>query len=155
MLEFDARQDELFLEAIRAGDLTFEPESLPDQYSTDKNYPDKLLFAKLYDTIEAARSYPEKLENVIDRAGENLQAFDDMGVSADTFAYRFQRRVAELYAKARADIQITPIYTRGWNEFFDDKTTDIFIFILLIMLASVVFTQETRTGSLQIIRAAR
>ena len=55
MQAFAAEQDELFREAMRLGNYDFVPEQMPNLYSTDENYPDRQLFNKLYDTINAAK----------------------------------------------------------------------------------------------------
>ena len=65
MQAFAAEQEELFREAMRLGNYEFVPETMPNLYSTDENYPDTRLFARLYNTIAAAREYPDVLEKVI------------------------------------------------------------------------------------------
>ncbi|MBQ7931457.1 MAG: hypothetical protein IJ334_10645, partial [Clostridia bacterium] len=92
MQAFAAEQEELFREAMRLGNYEFEPETMPNLYSTDENYPDRALFGKLYGTINAASEYPDVLEKVIDRAWANLDAFADMGITKDSFTYRYQLR---------------------------------------------------------------
>ncbi len=152
---FAAEQEELFREAMRLGDYEFETEQMPNLYSTDENYPDWMLFAKLYDTIAAAREYPDVLEKVIDRAWANLDAFADMGITEDSFTYRYQLRVIELYELMRDNVEIGVEYTRGWDEYFAYDTVNIFIFIMLIMLGSIIFAQEKQSGFLPIMRTAK
>ena len=118
MQAFAAEQEELFREAMRLGNYDFQTESLPNLYSTDENYPDRMLFNKLYSTINAAREYPDVLEKVIDRAWANLDAFTDMGITEDSFTYRYQLRVIELYELMRDNVKIGVEYTRGWDEYF-------------------------------------
>ncbi len=155
MQAFAAGQEELMREAMRLGDYDFEPETMPDLYSTDENYPDRALFDKLYNTIAAAREYPDVLDNVIDRAWANLDAFADMGITEDSFAYRYQLRVIGLYERMRDNVQIGVEYTRGWDEYFAYDTVNIFIFIMLIVLGSVIFAQEKQSGFLPIMRTAK
>ncbi|MBQ7300879.1 MAG: hypothetical protein IJW77_13680, partial [Clostridia bacterium] len=155
MQAFAAEQDELFREAMRLGDYKFEMEQMPNLYSTDENYPDWALFNKLYGTINAASEYPDVLEKVIDRAWANLDAFTDMGITEDSFTYRYQLRVIELYELMRDSVEIGVEYTRGWDEYFAYDTVNIFIFIMLIMLGSVIFAQEKQSGFLPIMRTAK
>jgi|GEM_PF-700812 len=155
MQAFAAEQEELFREAMRLGNYEFEPESLPNLYSTDENYPDRMLFNKLYTTISAAREYPDVLEKVIERAWANLDAFADMGITEDSFTYRYQLRVIELYELMRDNVEIGVEYTRGWDEYFAYDTVNIFIFVMLIMLGSVIFAQEKQSGFLPIMRTAK
>lgn len=155
MQAFAAEQEELFREAMRLGDYEFETETMPNLYSTDENYSDTLLFHKLYDTIEAAREYPDVLDKVIDRAWVNLDAFAVMGIDEDSFTYRYQLRVIELYELMRDSVEIDVEYTRGWDEYFAYDTVNIFIFVMLIMLGSVIFAQEKQSGFLPIMRTAK
>ena len=155
MQAFAAEQEELFREAMRLGNNDFVPETMPNLYSTDEDYPDTHLFRKLYDTIEAAREYPEVLDKVIDRAWANLDAFADMGITEDSFTYRYQIRVIELYELMRDGVEIGVEYTRGWDEYFRYDTVNIFLFVMLIMLGSVIFAQEKQSGFLPIMRTAK
>ena len=155
MQAFAAEQDELFREAMRLGNYEFVPETMPNLYSTDENYPDTRLFARLYNTIAAAREYPDVLEKVIERAWANLDAFADMGITEDSFTYRYQLRVIELYELMRDSVEIGVEYTRGWDEYFAYDTVNIFIFVMLIMLGSVIFAQEKQSGFLPIMRTAK
>ena len=155
MQAFAAEQDELFREAMRLGNYEFETETLPNLYSTDENYPDRMLFSKLYGAIDAADNYPALLDGVIDRARANLDAFADMGITEDSFTYRYQLRVIELYENMRGSVRIGVEYTRGWDEYFAYDTVNIFIFIMLIMLGSLIFAQEKQSGFLPIMRTSK
>lgn len=104
MLAFDEEQSRLWVEAIDAGDFTFEQESMPDVYSTEADYSDKMLFAQLYGIIDAAQEYLAVLDGVIVRAKENLAVFSDMGINEDSFTYRYQNRVILLYEKMRGEM---------------------------------------------------
>ena len=155
MQAFVAEQEELFCEAMRLGNYEFTPETIPNLYSTDENYPDQMLFAKLYNTINAAKEYPDVLDKVIDRAWANLDAFADMGITEDSFTYRYQLRVIELYELMRDSVEIGVEYTRGWDEYFAYDTVNIFLFCMLIMLGSIIFAQEKQSGFLPIMRTAK
>lgn len=153
--EFDAAQEKLVREAIRAGDPDFSPESLPDIYSSDPDFSDKQLFSKLYTAIGANDAYREALGRVIDRAKENLSAYSDMGIKENAFAWKYQNRVITLYERARDEVTIKAVYTHGWNEFFAYDTVNVFIFTALLTLCAVIFSQENQTGFLPIMRISK
>lgn len=155
MQDFNAKHQSLLREAMRNGNIDFEPETLPDLYSTDESYPDKMLFSKLYTAIAAAEEYPEQLEKVIERAKLNLDAFSDMGIGEDSFTYKYQLKVIELYEKMQSSVELEVEYTRGWNEYFAYDTVNIFIFTMLIMLGSLIFVQEKQSGFIPIMRTAK
>ncbi|MBR4204838.1 MAG: hypothetical protein IKQ92_05105 [Clostridia bacterium] len=155
MLSFAAEQEALVREAMRMGNFDYAPEVMPNRFSTDENYSDTMLFSKLYSAIEAAKDYPEVLDKVIDRAWANLDAFSDMGIEEDSFAYRYQLRVIGLYEEMRDSVEIGVEYTRGWNEYFAYDTGNVFVFFMLVMLGSILFAQEKQSGFLPILRAAK
>ena len=153
--EFDAAQETLVRDAIRAGDPDFVPESLPDIYSSDPGFSDKQLFSKLYAALGAEDAYREKLGSVIVRAKENLSAYSDIGINENSFAWKYQNRVITLYEKARDEVTIESVYTHGWDEYFSYDTVNVFIFATLLTLCAVIFSQENQTGFLPIMRASK
>lgn len=155
MEAFAAEQDLLWIEAMQNRDFDFVPEQLPDLYSTDEDFSDRELFAALHGAIAAARDYPEKIDGVLGGARANLAEFDAMGISPDSFTYRYQLRVIELYETAREEVSIGVEYTRGWGEYFAYDTVNIFLFLMILMLGASVFAQERQSGFLPILRAAR
>ena len=155
MQAFAEEQNRLFSEAMRAGVYDFEPETMPSLYSDDESYPDSLLFDKLYSTLRAAKEYPELLDTVIERAKKNLSSLSYMGVSEDSFSYRYQLRVIGLYEEMRDTVTIGAEYTRGWQEYFSYQTVDLFVFLMLIMLGSLLFAEEKQSGFLPVLRTAK
>lgn len=155
MRAFDEVQDALWLEAMRAGNYDFVPEQLPDRYSTDPNFSDAKLYAALHAAIAAAQDYPATIDGVLHSARANLGEFDAMGIAQDSFSYRYQLRVIELYARARDSVRIGIEHTRGWGEYFAYDTVNIFLLLMLLMLGATVFAQERTSGFLPILRTAR
>jgi len=155
MRAFDEAQGVLFLEAMRSGNYDFEPETMPDIYSTDEDFSDAELYAALHDAIAAARDYPDVIEDVLRSARANLNEFDAMGIDRESFAYRYQLRVIDLYETARDTVSIGIEHTRGWGEYFAYDTVNIFLFLMILMLGATVFAQERQSGFLPILRTAR
>ena len=155
MQAFEAQQHAIFMEMMRNGSRDYEMEEMPDIYSTDGDFSDRELFGVLYRAVDAAREYPEVITAVIERARANLAEFSAMGVSEDSFTYRYQTRVIALYELARDNVKIGIEYTRGWDEYFDYDLVNVFLFIMVIMLGSVIFAEEKQTGILPIIRTAK
>ena len=152
---FNEEQQAIFMEMMRNGVREYEMEKMPDIYSTDSSFSDEDLFRVLYRAIDASREYPDVISAVIQRAKANLAEFRAMGVSEDSFTYRYQTRVIELYELARDNVKIGIEYTRGWDEYFGYDLVNVFLFIMMIMLGSVIFAEEKQTGILPIIRTAK
>ena len=154
LTNFNNEQNKLMIEAMRNG-TEYEIQTLPNVYSTDEGYSDTELFRVLYEAIEAAEAYPETINTVIKRANANLDEFSTMGLSPDSFSYRYQEKVIELYKVARDAVEFEPTYTRGWNEYFAYDTGNVFLFLMLILLGTVIFTSEKQSGFLPILCTAR
>ena len=152
---FNKEQEELFMKAMQSGNYDFETESMPSIYSTDEDFPDSMLFHTLYSAVNAAADYPNVMQKVIERAVANLAEFKMMGIDEDSFTYRYQIRVIRLYEEVRDNVSIRVEYTHGWEEYFSYEIVNIFIFVFIIMLGSLIFAEEKQTGFLPIIRTSR
>lgn len=152
---FNKEQQELFMQAMLNGNYDFETESMPSIYSTDEDFPDSMLFRTLYYTVNAAADYPDVMQKVIERAIANLAEFKMMGIDKDSFTYRYQMRVIRLYEEVRDNVSIRVEYTHGWEEYFSYEIVNVFIFVFIIMLGSLIFAEEKQTGFLPIIRTSR
>ncbi len=152
---FNEQQQEIFMQMMREGVRDYETERMPDIYSSDSSITDEALFRALYRSIDASREYPDVIDAVIRRAEANLAEFRAMGVDEDSFTCRYQTRVIELYELARDNVKIGIEYTRGWDEYFSYDLVNVFLFLMVIMLGSVIFAEEKQTGILPIIRTAK
>ena len=152
---FNEEQNKLFFEAMRMGDPDFEPETLPNRYSDDDRIPDSQLFFLVHDAIDQSEGYPARLERVTDAARANLDEFRRMGVGEDSFAWKYQTEVIRRYEAMRGTVEIGVEYVRGWNGYFSYRLGDVFVFLLLILLSSVVFTQEKQAGFLPVLRVSK
>ncbi|MBR4742712.1 MAG: hypothetical protein IK082_00765 [Oscillospiraceae bacterium] len=155
IVAFDAEQSELFFEAMRAGDPDYEPQSLPNRYSDDDTVPDSLLFSLVHQAVDQSEGYPARLEKVTDAARANLDEFRRMGVGENSFSWKYQSEVIRRYEAMRGTVEIGVEYVRGWGGYFDYRLGDVFVFLLLILVSSVVFTQEKQAGFLPVLRVSK
>ena len=154
MQEWQAEQQKLFLEAMQSGNREYVPEEWVNQYAPD-GYSDMMLFMEVYAKIKSAGSYSSDMQKVINRANANLAEFRSMGISEDSYTYKYQQRIIGTYERLRDNVQIGVEYTHGWGDYFDYDIVNIFIFVILIMFGSVIFAQEKVSGFLPIVRSAR
>lgn len=155
--KLQARQEEqsaLITEAIRSGNYDFESESWVNKFAPD-GYSDQALFRQVYDSINAAKNYSTDMQKVINRAKANLAEYRAMGISEESYTYKYQVRVIQIYEQLRDNVKIGVEYTHGWGEYFGYEMVNIFIFIILIMFGSVIFAQEKVSGFLPIVRTTR
>lgn len=150
-----AERERLLSEAMERGDFEIELEPLPNVYSDSADYTDAMLYTMLYSQIENNASYPRETTKVLERARTNLYEFDCMGISHDTFMYRYQEKTIALYENAQSHVRIGFEYLRGWDEYFDYGAVDVFILTVILMVGTVVFTSESSAGVLPIIKITR
>lgn len=155
IVAFSREQSRLAQEAAMNGDLEFQPDTMPNIYSTDESYSDRKLFMKLYEAIDRSANYPETMRQVINRANANLDEFIMMGMPEDSFTVRYQKKVISLYEAVRDNVRVGVEYTRGWGEYFDYDVVNIFIFFIVLMLGSLVFADERQVGFLPILRISK
>lgn len=155
MKAWDEAQNLLMREAVQRGEYDFEYESMPDVYSTDERYSDRQLFARLYEAVDASENYPDTIQTVIDSAKANLAEFSAMGIEENSFTYKYQQKVIELYELARDNVDVKIEYTRGWDEYFDYDIVNLLLSVMIIMLGTLIFAQEKQSGFLPIIRTAK
>jgi hypothetical protein len=154
MRSWQEEQQKLFLEAMQSGNRDYEGEQWVNRYAPD-GYSDQALFARVYASIGTAKSYSSDMQKVINRAKANLTEFRSMGISENSYTYKYQQRVIGIYEHLRDNVKIGVEYTHGWGNYFDYDIVNIFIFVILIMFGSVIFAQEKVSGFLPIVRTAR
>lgn len=144
--------NEMIHEATLKGIKNIDIEMPESKYINSDIWSDDDLYNELYGRIKTIIEYPYTVQQIIDKAYNNLDAFGKTGISSDTYAYKYQLKVIEFYKTAQSEVQMKLEYTRGWDEYFNYNIVNVFIFIMLITTGSVVFAYEKNTGILEIIR---
>lgn len=115
-------------------------------YSTefDKNtytgyqYGDYGIFKEVYEDLDYAYHYSEKLEEILTKAKNNLSLYPE-----NSSEYRFNARVIKLYSGRK----ITSYYnTEGYEKYFSYDFSALLLLLLLVFAVSPVFSHETETG---------
>ena len=148
--EYNRERQRIAREQMAAGNYSYVSEPLPNKYAPD-GYTDSQLFALLFDRVDYAAGYPDRIGKVIRTAVTNLSEYDRRGISADSYAYRYQISVVNIYDRMLGNVTLEPENARGWDEFFEYDISNIFIFILVIIVSSTTMIQERGSGFLAII----
>jgi hypothetical protein len=154
LLQIQEEQNVLRREAWMRGDRNFEPE-FPNKYTDSDDYNDLTLFNELFSRRQYVTDYPRIIQRVIRSAYVNIDEFNIIGISEDSYTYKYQLKIIELYTNAKSEVKMELEHTRGWGEFFSYDISNIFIFALLVMIGSVVFAQEKNSGFIAIIKTAK
>ncbi len=152
---YETEQRVLSYEAERAGEEPYEWKRLPNRYSDDDAISDSLLFRLLYTAINQSGGYSARLEHVTNEARANLREYRRVGVGEDTFIWKYQEEVVRRYEALRGTVRIAVEYVHGWDGYFEYRIGEALLFFMLILVGSVVFTQEKQTGFLPVLRTAR
>lgn len=153
MEEFVSQQDELLIAAMREG-RDYEPERWVNRFGTDE-FGDRMLFALADISAGAGKQYQKDINKVIRSAQTNLAELLEAGIPADSYECLAQARYAEIYNNLRDSVDIKFEYVTGWGDYFRYDTVIVFIFMALILFASVIFTQESVSGFRSVLRTCR
>lgn len=156
-LNFQKEQTLLRKQAIYEGNYDYESMTLPNKYVEDNafGHNDMTLFNELFSRREYIINYPSAVQKVINMANANLREFDNSNILENTYIYKYQLRVIELYTNARDNVKIGLEYNRGWDDYFNYSVVNIFIFFILLVIGSVVFNDEKQSGFLMIIHTTK
>lgn len=155
LIEEQKEQDELYEEQMNLGNFEYEAPKTANQYVSSENFTDLQLFNVLFNEISSIRSYPDTLEKVVGQARRNLQEYESTGITKDAYVYKLQQRIIETYESLKSTVQIGFEYPHGWQDYFSYSIGNIFICAVLLLISSLLFTEDNRTGVLTVIRASR
>ncbi len=152
---FNEEQQRLMTEAVRAGNEDFEMQKFPNVYSTSDSISDETLFRVLYSAIENAESYPGKITPIIENAKRNLAALPGIGAGEEDYVYSYQQKIIDAYGNLLDNTAIGVELSYGWANYFSYGAVNVFISIMIIMVASLAFAQEKQNGFLPVLRSAK
>jgi hypothetical protein len=89
------------------------------------------------------------------RAELNLREYDFMGISPESYGYRYQENVIALYQTALEKVSIEPEYAGGWETYFDYEAGNVLLFAAILLIGTVIFAQESNSGFQPLIRISR
>ena len=90
--------------------------------------------------------YNEALLKTIHRAYGNLIEYDSQNIPQDAYMYRYQKEIIERYDILRNDVYFTSDVVKGWADYFNYTIADIVSIIMVILLSTIVFVQDTKIG---------
>ncbi len=124
-------------------------------YSESEAFSDMELFNVIYSIVNAETEHERKMDTVIANANRNLRDFETMKIKEDSYAYQYQLRIIEEYTQIQNDVILEAEYSYGWNEYFSYELVNVFIFLTVLIIGSVLFLNEKQSGFLPIIRSAK
>ncbi len=131
--------------------------AIDDDYEMSSIYgggviSDNLLFSIVDATVNADKTYHEALTDILNSSRSISMHYERTG-REDSFTYRYNRRLTEVYAYLDENVHIKNTYIRGWDTYFR-YTTDFFAAFLLVVVIAVVSVTEDRACGLYAIASA-
>lgn len=105
--EYKIRQDwyeeqrMLHQKQMQIGGYEFKLEELPNRYAPE-GYSDEQLFDEVFSRKNTIESYPTYIQRVIDRAYININEFNAIAISPDSYTYQYQLRVIDMYKNVQS-----------------------------------------------------
>ena len=135
---------ERLLRAYYRGEISEEPiRSFPCTYSGDEKYNDYDLIRIFLSRQNEEEDWRRQIEKTIERAEINKEDLLIFYVNLDenSFAYRQQDLISRLYTDV---LENTKLETRGygWDQLFSFDAVNIFIFLLILAGAVVIFLSD-------------
>lgn len=132
-----------------------ESAPLPNRYSKTAYISDKELFELLYAEISSAENYSSDIKVLIKEAQTNLSEYPRLGIYPDSYTYKYQEKMIEVYSNIQNNVSIGVEHSRGWSGLFTYGTANIFIFASILLIGTLSFAQEGSTGFDIILRVSK
>lgn len=154
MMQDIAAQEKAVIEHLKLGDFTYEPSSLPVYYAPE-GYTDQQLFAVVMNCIASINNYSITAQCIVDTAEQSILQKRMNGIADDAFTNQYQKKVMERYSKTASNVSIDMEYVHGWDEYLSYTAVDLFLFIVISVMSSVVYTMEGHSGFIAIMITCR
>lgn len=149
-----AVENEIWNSQIAGGNYDYIPTYPENRYGTDE-YPDNVIYKEVFSKIENIVSYRATVEEVINQSKENLKKCDLLGISEDSYTYKYQRKTIEQYSYVKDNVNIKLENAKGWDVYYLYDIDNILIFILISILSITIFSIERQTDCLNILRVSK
>ena len=90
--------------------------------------------------------YNEALLKTIQRAYGNLDEYESQNIPQEAYTYRYQKEIIARYDTLRVNVHFTTDEVIGWAEYFRYTIADLISIVMVILLSTVVFVQDTKIG---------
>lgn len=112
---------------------------------------DAQLYQILFETVDYVKNYNSIIDDLICESKSNLSELK----SSSSYAHNYQIAVINAYTNTKNNVLIGLEYRSGWDTYFSYYTGDIFVFIIMLIISSITFSQEIYCGSSSIIYSSK
>ena len=134
----------------------YGPLVLGNVYIDSNGYTDDDLKLILDERIEYCATYKQSIAGVINRSNTNIEEALSSGDSPNSYYCAYEKQIAGQYENV---LKRTPAigfeYVHGWDTLFLSDMMDLFLVISIILLGATVFSLESESGTLGVLRVSK
>ncbi len=98
--------------------------------------------------------FEKSIEVFIKTAERNKADYISVGISPDSYLYRYQDSIIEVYTKVK-NVKIEFEAIKGWDDYFQFAIPNILIIVFLLIAVPCIMLSEDNTGLKQIIHTTK
>lgn len=104
--------------------------------------------------IDYIEKFDKNIDVFIKTAERNKQDYISVGISPDSYLYRYQDSIIEVYSKVK-NVKIEFELIKGWDEYFRFSIPNLLIIVYLLIAVPCIMLAEDNTGLEQIIHTTK
>ena len=112
----------------------FSTEYNPNTYS-GYQYGDWNIFTEIYDSLDYAYHYPNLLQNIMNKATENISLYP-----SDSYEAMLSQKILNTYQNRRISFYYD---TAGYEQYFKYDFSSLLVILLLLLILSPIFAEES------------
>lgn len=147
-------ENDIWREQIATGNYDYAPTYPPNQYGNEQ-FSDEIIYEEVFSKIENISNYQTIIQDVIDQSEQNLEKCELLGISENSFSYRYQQKNISQYCYIMNAANVRFENAKGWDIFFLYDIDNILIFVFIAILSITIYSVESQTDCLSIIRVTK
>ena len=133
---------------------TFDLADYWDEYDGERLIREYFTYRRFGNTMQRIEDYPKEMQAILTRAQQTRAEYLSQGMSEDTYAYRFQSDIIDVYW-ANQYIPLEIEYVRGWEPYFAYDHGGLCLLLFLLVLVTGMILDEKKSGIFPLIHATR
>lgn len=143
------------LEKIKTVYFEYQQSTLDSDIAINNYNIVNLLTSKLLSDANRKNEYIDEVSSIIRQAKYHLLSYEKENISPDSYTYKHQEHIIQLFTKAFFEITIGFEPYLGWDIFFSNNVASYCVYSLLIMYLVVCFYNDKSKGNDSIVTVTR
>ena len=143
------------LEKIKNVYFEYQQSTLDNDIAINNYKSEDLLTSKLLSDANRKNEYIDEVSSIIRQAKYHLLSYEKENISPDSYTYKYQEQIIQLFTKAFFEITIGFEPYLGWDVFFSNDVASYCVYSLLIMYLVIVFYNDKSKGNDSIVTVTK